>query len=95
LGDDEFLGYAWPVSLVDEVRSLRWAKNPLAPLDKSWWISSRSSDPKLDSLPSELGWVRIATNDEIYWDQLRYANSAFAAPQCVQAIASILSGQEL
>ncbi|MCC6508990.1 MAG: amino acid adenylation domain-containing protein [Pirellulaceae bacterium] len=103
---DELLGYCWPARLQREIAELTWAACSAVPAQRRWWLTTHSkniSNSKLDSTsvngsssmqtdkPVRTAWQKSLCADEIYWDQLTYANSAFVSLRTTQAILNILT----
>ncbi|XZE18114.1 non-ribosomal peptide synthetase [Pirellulaceae bacterium SH449] len=94
LGREEIMGYPWPFTLGTEVAATSW---PLAEdFDASYksWIVTVSEKSQQHPVQNTSCWNIYPNEDEIYWNCLMYANSAFASPATSKTIIKLLCSEE-
>jgi pimeloyl-ACP methyl ester carboxylesterase len=85
---DERMGYAWPEHFADELATFHWEPQLIEGQVGAVVWSKGMNSAKL-SVPR---WHEFFTDDEIYWDMVKWKNSAFSSPAAFGTIVDLLEG---
>jgi amino acid adenylation domain-containing protein len=88
----QLFGFAFPNELSREMSSLKLDEGKWIEARHTWLIKSQGyAAPCLDAFASQCGAVQTC-DDQIYWEDARFTQSAFASPKIFGSILDILSG---
>ncbi len=93
LGREEMLGYPWPYTLECDATAMAWPPKHSVDAKHKAWIVTDSERSEVARIQPGADWNVRSNADEIYWNCLMYANSAFASPNTSRTIIQLLNGE--